>query len=128
MKSLLNLFLAIICVGLAGCTDYPLGDEREDIVAVWKHDVNQYSVTLNNGEELIDNGFSFYKGEYFSYRKIKVVPDVPEGKSMWYEASYIKNANANRAEVKIHVHSEKDINAAGWNHGKFGKGMLEKIE
>lgn len=43
---------------------------------------------------------------------------LPKNFSLW-------RVNANH--LVIHLHSDDEINGAGWNHGKYGKGQTEVI-
>lgn len=45
--------------------------------------------------------------------------DVPENFSAWFVVA---------KSVRVYIHSAKDINGAGWNHGKHGRGQTEVIE
>lgn len=59
----------------------------------------------------------------------KVINDVPEGQPMWARVIWYKQWGESRIKrLEIHIHSAKDINGAGWNHGKFGHGQTQVIE
>lgn len=129
----MRLMLLLICaVALTvGCTDKELFRERNDIVAVWKHEAGVYSVSTMSGNRIIDN--SFHKvpgsGEACFLEKPEIVADVPEGGNMWYEAIYYGGGRLGiNARVTIHVRSIDDVGGAGWNHGKFGSGMTERVQ
>lgn len=119
----------IVAVAMAlmfcGCK-HTFVDERNDIVAVWKHEVGRYSITYKEGHELID--YNFNKDGRSVYPSFSIIADVPEDSNMWYEARYDLNANMSTAKVFIHVRSIDDINGAGWNYGKFGRGSTERVQ
>lgn len=68
---------------------------------------------------------------YFHEQKSKLTyyDDVPAGKLMW---ALIKGKGNPKdgiiADIKIHMHSVKDIEGGGWNHGKFGSGNTTVVE
>ena len=51
--------------------------------------------------------------------------DVSPTNHMWAQIIYAKNGLKNLA---IHIHSPKDINGAGWDHGKLGRGQTQVLE
>lgn len=101
-------------------------DEKSEVVAVWKHDPGVYSVTIKDGITLVDKSFWSDMGRATPL----IITDVPEGQNMWYEAHFSDNAFNGKgySNVRIHIHSIKDINGAGWNHGKFGSGQTQLLE
>lgn len=68
--------------------------------------------------------------------------DVPPDKNIWLDLHYKVYSPAEEKQLKanpklgfshclgveIHLHSAKDINGAGWDHGKSGKGQTNVIE
>lgn len=98
-------------------------NEKQDIVAVWKHEANHYSVTVKEGNTLMDKAF------YGNFSTI-IITDVPKDKSMWYEAHFKESSFSGGGydSLKIHIHSIDDINGGGWNHGKFGSGTTERVQ
>lgn len=61
--------------------------------------------------------------------EVYVKPDVAPGEKCWIEvgAPWVQN-ECQRIKLVIHLHSFKEINGAGWNHGKFGHGETVVIE
>jgi hypothetical protein len=45
--------------------------------------------------------------------------EIPQNFSVWYVSA---------SSLTIHLHSAKEINGAGWDHGKFGKGRATGLE
>lgn len=123
MKS--NLIMILLILGLIATPWFfrktEIRNERFNVVAVWKHEVNRYSVTIKEGNILVDRGFAIDS---------VLITDVPEGSNMWYEAYYNYNSFSGGGYkwVNIHIHSVDDIGNAGWNHGKFGSGSTERVQ
>jgi hypothetical protein len=116
----LSLFSAISC-------KREITYEKGDVIAVWKHDVARYSVTIQNKYEIADKGFHMV-----DFGKMHLVADVPENKSMWYEAYYkLDDWTGNGyTQVVIHIHSIDDLRGAEWQSGGKLKihGQTERVE
>ncbi len=56
--------------------------------------------------------------------------DVPQEEDMWAEEVYdLSDMNGlHNAHCYFHIHSLKEINGGGWNHGKSGSGQTNVIE
>jgi hypothetical protein len=120
IKIIVTLMLLALVMGC----NKTIRDEKGDIISVWKHEVGRYSITIKEGNTLIDKAF-YRTGEC----EFTLITDVPEGSNMWYEAHYYEDWNERGYQwVKIHIHSVDDISNAGWNHGKFGSGMTERVQ
>ena len=112
----------ILFVLVSGCS-HSITKETGQIIAVWKHEPNVYSVTIKEGKNtLIDKDFRRHSAVYPKY---SLIDDVSENSNMWYEATY---DDGFCETVVIHVRSINDINNAGWNHGKFGSGSTERVQ
>ena len=70
-------------------------------------------------------------------RQFIFIADVPGDKEMWLNLKYVvasKQEEGERKAIKkydtmeIHVHTAKDVNGAGWDHGKYGQGQTTTIE
>lgn len=106
------------------------GRTKRNCVRVFMHSPGDYSVMVQEGDELVV--VHLKDGSPYGV-KPKIFKDVSKNKKMYYKvdiippsfwgASYTTYSN-----IEIHVHSEKDINGAGWNRGKFGRGQTEVIE
>ncbi len=53
------------------------------------------------------------------------IPDVKGNNSMWAEVTRNRGA---MEKIVFHTRSDTDIEGAGWNHGKFGKGQTVNIK
>lgn len=119
----LSLVLFLFCA--CGCSNVER-NEQGPVASVWKHEVGVYSVTVLEGNILVDKGFWNNSG----WVHPKIVVDVHEGSNMWYKAHYLHNefSGGGYDYVEIHIHGTDDIGGAGWNHGKHGSGTLERVE
>ena len=59
-----------------------------------------------------------------------IVDDVPAGRPMWalYHAGDSSCVAGADDRYEIHVHSVRDVDGGGWNHGKGGNGQIEVVE
>jgi hypothetical protein len=56
------------------------------------------------------------------------IADVPPGEEMWLVIRSVRCGTKGRCEDnEFHIRSVKDIQGAGWNHGKFGSGQTVVI-
>ncbi len=53
------------------------------------------------------------------------IPDVKGSNSMWAEVTRNRGA---MQKIIFHTRSDTDIEGAGWNHGKFGKGQTVVVK
>lgn len=60
----------------------------------------------------------------------KIVEDVPPDRACWVETSNPDPEIGERFRRKlvIHLHSVREVNGAGWDHGKFGYGQTTVLE
>jgi len=73
--------------------------------------------------------------QYFCGDKIYITKDVPIEQSMWVSYEILHGSFSQPdpclMKLEIHIHSVKsvkDIDGAGWNHGKFGNGETSVVE
>lgn len=113
---------------------YP--DERIDNVArVLMHEPGYYSILVKEkNNNLVCRSF----GQYGRV-SVKIIADVQSDQPMWAQVfpNLIERDSTfyplcNYSEkydpyVEIHIHSGKDIDGAGWDHGKFGRGKTNVI-
>jgi hypothetical protein len=131
MKNIINkikifTFVFFVSSLLNGCGGEGVHHyKKENIVSVFYHENNRYSVMVSENNEL--KSVSFIKG-----LKVKILTDAKDGESMWYEMEY--NYSSYNGLVKdkkhflnIHIHNHKDLSGASWNKGKFGTGKTVKV-
>ena len=96
-----------------------------NIVAVYYHEGNKYSVTTNVGNVLTTKRVTTRARVHTT-----IITDVTFDKPMWYECDYTYNNFVGATSGKgctIHIHSVDDIIGAAWNHGKFGSGTTNRV-
>ncbi len=54
--------------------------------------------------------------------------DVPDTAAIWVRLTRWQKDCINSTTAEVHLHRLSDLNAGGWNHGKFGNGMNVVIE
>lgn len=62
---------------------------------------------------------------------VSFVADVPTNEKMWVEirAKCGSSFSADCFErMTIHIHTPKEVEGGGWNHGKFGSGNTSVIK
>jgi len=126
-SSLIFTFYCLLVIAVIGGCFYGISMvkeerfEKEDVIAVYMHDAWHYSVLTEAGSNLVHRVFGSVKPE--------ILRDVLDGSNMWYEAYYKETYDHGGYEwLKIHIRSVDDINTAGWNHGKFGRGMTHRVQ
>ena len=110
---LLNLVLiAVFLVGCAPDKNYSI--KIEGIKSISQHEVTYYSVIVADQK----GGF-----ESISLERCKAtfLIDIPPEKDMWVEETYVLSSahGLQNSHCVFHIHSLKEINGGGWNHGKF---------
>lgn len=126
-----NLFAFLVCstfvlimVGCDGCEKKLLGTTKyPKVERVFMHQTNDYSFMILKEGKLESI-------HHYCVDKFDIFPDVEPGAPMWAEVddwSCAGGGNTHRI-IRIHVHSAKDVEGAGWNHGKRGSGQTNAVE
>jgi hypothetical protein len=119
-------FMVISLLSLPGCwTQKDFSVERyRNVERILMHEPNKYSFIFKYDEA---KEYSLVTVNVWGVPKI--IPDVTNGEKCWVEvgAPWVQNESF-RISLTIHVHSAADINGAGWNHGKFGRGQTTVVE
>jgi hypothetical protein len=93
----------------------------DNIRRVFYHTGQEYNVMYETVmEELVTVAWN---------QPTRIFADVPADQPMWAE-KYDRGPNFDGSYDKwcvIHIHSAKDMNGAGWDRGKFGKGTTNVI-
>lgn len=65
----------------------------------------------------------------YSLKDLHIKRDVAPNEKCWIEVGppWVHN-ECLRLSLVIHLHSFKEINGAGWDHGKFGRGETTVLE
>ena len=127
MRMILFAIGVSLLFGLSGCGE-PTEDRIENVVAVYMHEVDHYSVAVadsNSASSRVE--IAYLSGQYNSRGRVKIFRDVPAGKMMWVRRVRLNDMDSH-VELEIHIHSTADIQGGGWNHGKFGSGQTVVID
>lgn len=94
------------------------------IERVFMHTTKKFSVLVEK-----DNKFVIME---FYCDNVAFQRDVPSGERLWAEAHYkekteVRNYGHPQALV-FHLHDLREMNGAGWDHGKHGRGMVSPVD
>jgi len=126
---IITFLLAISSLVFSGCGGRDEEVRVDNVVRVFWHEGTLYSFHVREPNSVeIKLVFTHYTMCVNQRTYTNILADVPLGNPMW--VYYIINHNWDRSCLKvleIHIHSEKDIEGGGWNHGKFGRGQTSVI-
>ena len=127
MKKIVSILgMGIMASTLSACSvQEKIFVPKTEIVAVYMHHVNNYSVAIKT-----ENRINIVRLPWQLARTVEIVADVPQGSPMWYYCDGIYSADFGdtTGHCEIHIRNVDDINTAGWNHGKSGSGTTERIQ
>ena len=117
-----KLFILFVVALLAGCSDIIEHNHTDNIVSVYYHERNDYSVGIVNGDQL-------YIRRLPPSAHVDIFMDAPSKDEMWYECEHTRDRwnGATTGGCVIHIYDADDITGGGWNHGKFGSGTTTRI-
>jgi len=97
----------------------------DNIVRVFMHEPGAYNFLVSRNGILVPT-----ENYRHSPQRVIIMPDVSREQFMWARVYYKEEEGYGfpQAYLEIHVHSEKDIEGGGWNHGKFGRGQTVVVE
>lgn len=113
--------MTIGCCG--GDSDQPYNGKINNVVKVFMHQSSHYSVMYEDKEILRTWDFG-------NWAPVLIKKDVEKDAPMWVEYQGTKSEKYNSIKYKritIHVRSADDINGAGWNRGKGGRGQTNVV-
>ena len=109
-----------------------------NVQRIFMHEKGRYTALVKNSNT---NKIGRLAIVIYNDLNLMMFEDVPENEQIWieYYCGYpdynCKEIPANFSFWKIypekvimHLHSAKEINGAGWNHGKYGRGQSVVIE
>ena len=120
------LFLLIFFIVLAfQRSSYVASFPVYGVQRVLMHEIDFYTFLIRepNSTKLKSLSLSYHDDKSFV-----LISDVAPDKDMWLNLKCRVDPTDKCFEIEIHLHSAKDINGAGWNHGKFGKGQTDVVE
>ncbi len=124
MISLKNSAYATVLVLVTGCVGEPVTKtfDLKPVVRVFMHEAHRYTFFVAAGDEL-------KVVEYKYVKEVTLRQDVPTGEPMWVHVTHTRqDFHVPIIQLEIHLHSANEINPAGWNHGKGGRGMTVAVE
>jgi len=125
--------LCSLCL-FAACQ--PAGNEEQkplvtttvkNIERVLMHEPGEYTFFYTNPQD--PKELLSFRVE--SIRKLKIFQDVSSEEKSWL--TIVSRGGCEYScygveSLEIHLHFAEEINGAGWNHGKFGRGQTTVIE
>lgn len=125
-------FSVILALLIAGCSFGQMTDERiDDVARVFWHEGHRYSILVETGDNTYRTVSLPHYPCAWGTGAVSVVSDVPTNEKMWVELRVERGSNFSAdcfEKIAIHVHSPKEVEGGGWNHGKFGTGTTSVIE
>ena len=121
------VLVIVLFLLVAGCGSEKVSEERiNNVERVFYHENRVYSVLVEK-----DKGIYKIMGlpAYFCSPDVQVliIPDVDSEKKMWISVSFL-GRNRCVGQMKIHIHSPKEVEGGGWNHGKLGRGQTSVLK
>lgn len=128
-KKLLVLFLVSLPLISIACSKGQLTEETiKNVVRVFWHENSRYSVMIQEPDSKLISTVNFPVCRDVN---ISIIEDVPGNEAMWVRVIIRSGAYYSYDPcfelLEIHIRSEKDIEGASWNHGKFGSGRTHVI-
>jgi hypothetical protein len=132
MRSLTKLTVAAlaICSALMSCEPSQSSIDEcakqfrgriDGVEAVYMHNVGSYSVMVRDEHGNLNHNRLCGEAD--------VRDDAPPNQSIWVETTGVETCyKCCHCTATVHIHSLKDIQGAGWNHGKFGSGQTTVVE
>lgn len=103
----------------------PKIDIYRNVDRVFMHEPGQYTFLVSDDTKRLWLITPRTTSGYFL-----IFADVSANEPMWAKVTYdeTKDFYEGRTEVEIHIHSAKEIDGAGWDFGKQGKGQTVPVE
>lgn len=117
-----NMFFILVLVFFCGCdSSITKENERTQIVErIFMHEPTKYSFLYfkPSTNELKTATYGI------DQEHLKIIPDVKLENKPWFYYAEFKGHNRFGYHILIiHLRNVSDIQGAGWNHGKFGRGQ-----
>lgn len=127
---IIGILLLLSLLLLTSCKT-KLVENSGEAEALWFHEHNHYSVSITAGNTIFNK--IIRGGAGFDKPDVRIIKDVSMGNPIRYEIRYWYNefygwTKKEDGYIRIHIRSIDDINGAGWNHGKFGKGTTSRVQ
>lgn len=107
-------------VGAFGTGNPKGAPERiENIVRIFMHQPGDYSLMIKNP------GSAEIETRRCPNVSVKIIQDLEPQQSIW---ALVQKRIGTTSSMELHIHKPEDINGAGWDNGKQGKGTTTVIE
>ena len=125
---IITFLLTISSLVLGGCGRSRLEEVQiNNVVRVFWHESTRYSVQVREPNS-VEIKTIILRSEICNNQQARILADVPLGNPMWVRFVMDYNWNMDCLRVlEIHIHSEKDIEGGGWDHGKFERGQTSVV-
>lgn len=103
-------------------------EEIKNISRIFMHENCKYTFFISDGNLETMKTFHIHHG---GTSNVRIVRDVESDKPMWAVLEYHDKWNRGDKDyfkAEFHIRTVDDINGAGWNHGKFGRGTTNVLE
>ena len=101
-------------------------EKVENIERIFFHENFRFTYLVRRGNVIEPVSLTYFweKGTKVTYYE-----DVPPNKSMWAVVQGKGNSKDGIiTNIEIHLHTVKEVDGGGWNHGKFGSGNTIVVE
>jgi hypothetical protein len=122
MKRFLMIAVTVLIFSLLSCSTKQTNYKIDNVVRIFMHEKNYHTFFVQKpGSNAIE--------EVHLYASTQKFTDVPPDKPMWVNVFENTNSCGDMStRLEIHLHEIEDVNPAGWNHGKSGRGQTTIIE
>lgn len=122
-KLIKSMTLILGVLFLVGCGYEKTTYKYEDVKALYWHGKNTYSVATEDSS-------GFVKLIYLPYGTKKNIHTGGELTSISCERWYSEwsGVDSSRSFCDISIGSVDDINPSSWDHGKFGRGTISRVD
>ena len=133
----IEFVVAVMVIGLFAIIFIPMAEKKisvekmrvDNVMRIFMHERDYFSFMVEEDNSEI---------KIMTYKALdtRIIRDVPLNKKDWLNLekcegaldNWPKKADLNCKKMEIHIHSEKEVEGGGWNHGKGGKGTTQVIE
>ena len=119
MRKLVYLIIVILIL-ISCCPNLDTSPYKVEFQRVFLNESNRFT--------FIVDGIPYEVTLHYPH-PVKIFYDVPPDMSMYYKTEkYCSGGSEFYRYLYIHIHSTKDLNGGGWDHGKFGHGQTSVLE
>jgi len=112
--------LIISLLFTVGCAQHKTGERTVEVQRVFMHNPGVYSGMYVDSEKNVR--------VIGGYGATTLIIDIPEDRPMWVKETKFSDGIDSYWKYEFHVHSIKEVDGGGWNHGKFGSGQTSVVK